>query len=398
MSAARLLLLLLLVLVAVVIVLFVLRRGAARRDAQRVEAAGLRADADTLAATVAGQSVFADQAIERAELARVEAEDKAREAARLEEEAAQHRAAVEASRRDYEATMRRADDIDPDVKESAFAPTPDADDVHASDADDADADAADSGAVDPGAGESDDETTMSRTARREAREAGQEEDTGTGYAAPSAASSAATAGAAGGAAAGAAAWAARGDDEPADASERIASAADFRDDVPAESADDVYATSERGSNTGDVYVAPDSGNESDMSDDSRTETSEHAHDDDGLGAGGAAAAASAESGGAYAATRALHEEQGPETTGSTEGDADVAHDVELPGEELFFSHVTLHGGPAPVRRFLPQLIDLIWNRQIDPGKVFDLDLPLEEAAEGYRAMDERRAIKVLLRP
>jgi threonine dehydrogenase-like Zn-dependent dehydrogenase len=76
----------------------------------------------------------------------------------------------------------------------------------------------------------------------------------------------------------------------------------------------------------------------------------------------------------------------------------VAHGVELPGEELFFSHVTLHGGPAPVRRFLPQLIDLIWNRQIDPGKVFDLELPLEEAAEGYRAMDERRAIKVLLRP
>ena len=76
----------------------------------------------------------------------------------------------------------------------------------------------------------------------------------------------------------------------------------------------------------------------------------------------------------------------------------VAHGVELPGEELFFSHVHLHGGPAPVRRFLPELIDLIWNRQIDPGKVFDLDLPLEEAAEGYRAMDERRAIKTLLRP
>jgi threonine dehydrogenase-like Zn-dependent dehydrogenase len=74
----------------------------------------------------------------------------------------------------------------------------------------------------------------------------------------------------------------------------------------------------------------------------------------------------------------------------------VAHDVELPGEELFFSHVHLHGGPAPVRRFLPELIDLIWKRQIDPGKVFDLELPLDEAAEGYKAMDERRAIKVLL--
>src|SRR5438445_5326945 len=76
----------------------------------------------------------------------------------------------------------------------------------------------------------------------------------------------------------------------------------------------------------------------------------------------------------------------------------VAHDVELPGEELFFSHVHLHGGPAPVRRFLPQLVDLIWNREIDPGKVFDLTLPLEQVAEGYPAMDERRAIKALLRP
>ena len=76
----------------------------------------------------------------------------------------------------------------------------------------------------------------------------------------------------------------------------------------------------------------------------------------------------------------------------------VAHDVALPGEELFFSGVHLHGGPAPVRRFLPDLISLIWNRAIDPGKVFDLELPLDEAAEGYRAMDERRAIKTLLRP
>ena len=76
----------------------------------------------------------------------------------------------------------------------------------------------------------------------------------------------------------------------------------------------------------------------------------------------------------------------------------VAHDVELPGEELFYSHVHLHGGPAPVRRFLPELIGLIWNRQIDPGKVFDLTLPLDQVAEGYRAMDERRAIKALLWP
>ena len=74
----------------------------------------------------------------------------------------------------------------------------------------------------------------------------------------------------------------------------------------------------------------------------------------------------------------------------------VAHDVALPGEELFFSGVHLHGGPAPVRRFLPELLQLICDRRINPGQVFDLELPLEEAAEGYRAMDERRAIKVLL--
>jgi threonine dehydrogenase-like Zn-dependent dehydrogenase len=76
----------------------------------------------------------------------------------------------------------------------------------------------------------------------------------------------------------------------------------------------------------------------------------------------------------------------------------VLHDVAIPGEEYFFSHVHLHGGPAPVRRFLPRLVELIWNREIDPGKVFDLALPLEEVAEGYRAMDERRAIKALLWP
>ena len=76
----------------------------------------------------------------------------------------------------------------------------------------------------------------------------------------------------------------------------------------------------------------------------------------------------------------------------------VAHEVALPGMELFFSHVHLHGGPAPVRRFLPDLMDRVWTGKIQPGKVFDLELPLNEAAAGYQAMDERRAIKVLLRP
>ena len=76
----------------------------------------------------------------------------------------------------------------------------------------------------------------------------------------------------------------------------------------------------------------------------------------------------------------------------------VAHGVSLDGMELFWSLAHVHGGPAPVRRFLPELIELIWNREIDPGKVFDLHLPLDQAAAGYQAMDQRDAIKVLLQP
>jgi threonine dehydrogenase-like Zn-dependent dehydrogenase len=76
----------------------------------------------------------------------------------------------------------------------------------------------------------------------------------------------------------------------------------------------------------------------------------------------------------------------------------VAHDVAVSGMDLFWSLAHIHGGPAPVRRFLPELVDLIWTREIDPGKVFDLELPLDEAPAAYRAMDQREAIKVLLRP
>ena len=76
----------------------------------------------------------------------------------------------------------------------------------------------------------------------------------------------------------------------------------------------------------------------------------------------------------------------------------VPHGVSLDGRQLFFAHVHLHGGPAPVRRYLPKLIELVLNGTINPGKVFDLVLPLDQVAEGYRAMDERRAIKTLLRP
>jgi len=76
----------------------------------------------------------------------------------------------------------------------------------------------------------------------------------------------------------------------------------------------------------------------------------------------------------------------------------VAHGVVIDGMDLFWSLAHVHGGPAPVRRFLPELIELIWNRKIEPGRVFDVELPLDDAADGYRAMDQREAIKVLLRP
>ena len=74
----------------------------------------------------------------------------------------------------------------------------------------------------------------------------------------------------------------------------------------------------------------------------------------------------------------------------------VSHGVTIDGSQLFFSGVHLHGGPAPVRRFLPELIEKIMRDEIDPGRVFDLTLPFDEAAEGYAAMDERRAIKAML--
>jgi threonine dehydrogenase-like Zn-dependent dehydrogenase len=84
--------------------------------------------------------------------------------------------------------------------------------------------------------------------------------------------------------------------------------------------------------------------------------------------------------------------------GGNVGFVGMPHDVQIDGQELFFSHVGLRGGPAPVRAYLPDLIERVVGGRINPGKVFDLSLPLDEVAEGYKAMDERRAIKALLRP
>ncbi|RRH96010.1 IMP dehydrogenase [Mesorhizobium tamadayense] len=82
--------------------------------------------------------------------------------------------------------------------------------------------------------------------------------------------------------------------------------------------------------------------------------------------------------------------------GGTIGYVGVPHGVTFDGQNLFFGQKRMLGGPAPVRRFLPDLMDRVLKGRIKPGKVFDLQLPLSQVAEGYRAMDERRAIKVML--
>ncbi|MGW1191276.1 zinc-dependent alcohol dehydrogenase family protein [Streptomyces sp. NPDC002559] len=97
---------------------------------------------------------------------------------------------------------------------------------------------------------------------------------------------------------------------------------------------------------------------------------------------------------AQAMRQALHSAR----PGGSVGFVGVPHEVAIDGQELFFSHVGLRGGPAPVRRYLPDLIERVLTGRIDPGRVFDLTLPLERVAEGYRAMDERRAVKALLTP
>jgi len=71
---------------------------------------------------------------------------------------------------------------------------------------------------------------------------------------------------------------------------------------------------------------------------------------------------------------------------------------ELPIRELFRPNIGVNGGVAPVRNYVEELLPEVLDGRIDPGRVFDLQLPLSEVAEAFAAMDERRAIKVLLRP
>jgi threonine dehydrogenase-like Zn-dependent dehydrogenase len=83
--------------------------------------------------------------------------------------------------------------------------------------------------------------------------------------------------------------------------------------------------------------------------------------------------------------------------GSTVGYVGVPHGVELEVPTMFHRNVGIQGGPAPVRAYLPELLDDVLSRRIEPGRVFDFEADLEHIADGYRAMDERRSVKALVR-
>ncbi len=234
MTTAQLVLIIGLVLIAAILIMVILRRGSQRREEHRVEAEELRSDAQGVMAAMTGQASFAQQAEERADVARDEAEEKAREAERLEAEAAEQQRTAEASRQEYEAMMRRADDIDPDVKESEFPPVQE---------DAAPEPAPEQSSEPEPTPDGTEDVPMTRAERRRVREeaeaqgargtgapqseAEEESSVASGSAAP-------VAGAAAAAAVGTAAWAAHDDhatDDEREHSSRIASAADYRDDT-----------------------------------------------------------------------------------------------------------------------------------------------------------------------
>ena len=83
--------------------------------------------------------------------------------------------------------------------------------------------------------------------------------------------------------------------------------------------------------------------------------------------------------------------------GSMVGAIGVPHDVEVPISTVIFRNIGLRGGVAPVRRYLPELLDDVLAGVINPGRVFDYETDLEGIADAYAAMDERRAVKALIR-
>lgn len=83
--------------------------------------------------------------------------------------------------------------------------------------------------------------------------------------------------------------------------------------------------------------------------------------------------------------------------GSIVGRVGVPHDVALDAEGTFYRNVGMRGGPAPARAYQPALLEKVLDGSINPGQVFDLTTDLDHIAEAYAAMDERRAIKALIK-
>jgi len=83
--------------------------------------------------------------------------------------------------------------------------------------------------------------------------------------------------------------------------------------------------------------------------------------------------------------------------GAMVGFVGVPHGVELPIGRMFRRTVGVRGGGAPVRVYLPELLDDVLEGKLDPGRVFDYETDLESIGDAYAAMDERRAIKSLVR-
>jgi alcohol dehydrogenase len=83
--------------------------------------------------------------------------------------------------------------------------------------------------------------------------------------------------------------------------------------------------------------------------------------------------------------------------GAIVGRVGVPHDVEIPAEGTFYRNVGMRGGPAPVRAYIPELLTAVLHGDIHPGRVFDLKTDLDHIADAYAAMDERRAIKSLIK-
>jgi threonine dehydrogenase-like Zn-dependent dehydrogenase len=83
--------------------------------------------------------------------------------------------------------------------------------------------------------------------------------------------------------------------------------------------------------------------------------------------------------------------------GAMVGYVGVPHGVELPIRTLFRRNIGVHGGSAPARTYIPELLGDVLDEKIEPGRVFDFETDLDGIAEAYAAMDERRAIKSLVR-